>query len=106
MNRERLIYVPNGWAILPVTIAIFAAAVALFVRFILTAVAADQSGGAPNFYLLVGGVLVLGLGIFSCFGYFTLQPNEARVLFLFGGYRGSFPITSFGSPYSPAPWAS
>ena len=29
------------------------------------------------------------LGIFSCFGYFTLQPNEGRVLILFGNYRGT-----------------
>jgi regulator of protease activity HflC (stomatin/prohibitin superfamily) len=26
---------------------------------------------------------------FSCFGYFALQPNEGRVLILFGSYRGT-----------------
>jgi regulator of protease activity HflC (stomatin/prohibitin superfamily) len=44
---------------------------------------------APNFYLLVASILIVGLGLFSCGGYFTLQPNEARVLILFGAYRGT-----------------
>ena len=83
MNKERLIRVPNGWAILPVTIAIFALAVALFVMFI------RHTGGLPNFWLLGGSLVVLVLGVFSCFGYFTLQPNEGRVLILFGDYRGT-----------------
>jgi regulator of protease activity HflC (stomatin/prohibitin superfamily) len=83
MNQERLIRVPNGWAILPVTIAIFALAVALFVMFI------RHTGDLPNFWLLGGSLVVLVLGVFSCFGYFTLQPNEGRVLILFGDYRGT-----------------
>lgn len=40
-------------------------------------------------YLLISGALVTGLGIFTCAGYFTLQPNEGRVLILFGSYRGT-----------------
>jgi regulator of protease activity HflC (stomatin/prohibitin superfamily) len=43
----------------------------------------------PNLFLLVSSVVVTGLGIFSCCGLFTLQPNEARVLILFGAYRGT-----------------
>ena len=30
-----------------------------------------------------------GFAVFACFGYFTLQPNEACVLTLFGAYRGT-----------------
>jgi regulator of protease activity HflC (stomatin/prohibitin superfamily) len=89
MNREREIRVPNGWAVLPVTIAIIASAIGLFIWAIAPAVQASGPGGAPNFWLLLGGVVVLGLGIFSCWGYFTLQPNEGRVLILFGSYRGT-----------------
>ena len=89
MNQERLIRVPNGWAILPVTIAIFALAVALFVMFILSAVDSRHTGDLPNFWLLGGSLVFLVLGVFSCFGYFTLQPNEGRVLILFGDYRGT-----------------
>jgi hypothetical protein len=89
MNRENVIRVRRGWEVLPVTIAVFAIAVALFIWFIVTAVHAEKSHGLPNFYLLVASLVIFGLGLFSCFGYFTLQPNEARVLILFGDYRGT-----------------
>jgi regulator of protease activity HflC (stomatin/prohibitin superfamily) len=77
---------------LPVTILIYAASVCLFVRFILMAIEADSSGGAPTigrWATLISSLLVVALGVFSCFGYFTLQPNQARVLILFGAYRGT-----------------
>ncbi len=89
MNREKTITVLSGWLILLVTIALFAISVALLIGFILDAVAADHAHRIPNFWLLVGSLLVFGLGLFSCFGYFTLQPNEARVLILFGAYQGT-----------------
>jgi len=88
MNRERVVHVPSGWAILPVTILLFAIAIALLVFFTLSAVQA-KGGGLPNFWLLGGCALALTLAIFSCFGYFALQPNEGRVLILFGAYRGT-----------------
>jgi regulator of protease activity HflC (stomatin/prohibitin superfamily) len=34
-------------------------------------------------------ILLMGVGVFLCFGFFTLQPNEGRVLILFGEYRGT-----------------
>ena len=89
MNVEREMRVRDGWAMLPVTILIFAAGIGLFVWFIISAVEAERGGGIPNFWLLGGSVLVIGLGVFTCFGYFTLQPNEGRVLILFGAYRGT-----------------
>ena len=89
MNRERQLAVLNGWLALPVTIAIFASAIGLLWAFITSCVEAERVGSLPNFWLLVGCVLVFGLGLFTCFGYFTLQPNEARVLILFGAYHGT-----------------
>jgi len=85
MNREKQISVPGGWAVLPLTIVLFGIGIGLFIWFVYWAVQTDQ----PNFYVLVSCGLVLGLAIFTCFGYFTLQPNEARVLILFGSYRGT-----------------
>ena len=38
---------------------------------------------------LVASLLVTGFGVFLSAGFFTLQPNEARVLILFGAYRGT-----------------
>lgn len=89
MSHERDVHVLKGWVALWGTIAVFAAGIGLLVRFVFAAIAAADANQVPNFWWLVGGVLVIGLGIFSCFGYFTLQPNEARVLVLFGAYRGT-----------------
>jgi regulator of protease activity HflC (stomatin/prohibitin superfamily) len=49
----------------------------------------EQTKHLPNFYLLAASILVEGLGIFMFQGHFTLQPNEGRVLILFGAYRGT-----------------
>jgi regulator of protease activity HflC (stomatin/prohibitin superfamily) len=89
MNQEKQIRVFNGWAMLPVTILIFVGAVAFSWLFVTSCIDAERQHTWPNFWLLLGGVLVLGLGVFSCFGYFTLQPNQARVLILFGAYVGT-----------------
>jgi regulator of protease activity HflC (stomatin/prohibitin superfamily) len=89
MNREKPTQAYNGWAMLVVTIAIFALGIATFAWFIYDAVQAERTHQMPNFYLLVGSLLIIGLGVFVCFGFFTLEPNEARVLILFGAYRGT-----------------
>ncbi|HOM16089.1 MAG TPA: SPFH domain-containing protein [Thermoguttaceae bacterium] len=89
MSREKTISVLNGWFVLLITILIFAVSVGLFIWFIFDAVAAEQGHRLPNFWLLVGSLLIFGLGLFMCFGFFTLQPNEARVLVLFGAYQGT-----------------
>ena len=88
-NREKQVHVANGWAVLSVTIALFAAGIALFVFFIISLAGADRPGAMPNFYLLGASIVAVGLGSFSCAGYFTLQPKEGRVLILFGAYRGT-----------------
>ncbi len=89
MNQEKQIHVLKGWLMLPVTIVIGVGAGGLIWLFVSSCIAASQTNGLPNFWLLAGGLLVLGIGIFSCFGYFTLEPNQARVLILFGAYRGT-----------------
>ncbi len=89
MNKEKQIRVLQGWAVLPATIAIFVGAVALGWLFVSSCIVAERANTFPNFWLLVGCVLACGLGVFSCFGYFTLQPNQARLLILFGAYVGT-----------------
>jgi regulator of protease activity HflC (stomatin/prohibitin superfamily) len=46
---------------------------------------ADEATGVG----IIGAMLMFGLGVFACFGFFTLEPNEARVLMLFGAYKGT-----------------
>ena len=89
MNREKQMRTLNGWAMLAVTIADFLVSAAFFRRFVYSAIDAAARNQLPNFYWLVFGVLVVGLGVFLCSGFFTLQPNEGRVLILFGAYRGT-----------------
>lgn len=92
MSREKQVRVPSGWAMLPVTILVFLAGLGLFALFVYRVTVAEQYNATLGWFewsLLVGSLIVLGLGVFSCWGYFTLQPNEARVLVLFGAYRGT-----------------
>ena len=89
MNREREIHVLGGWGMLVVNIAMLFGAIGLLVMFIMSVVEAAESRGLPNFYYLGSFVVLLPLMIFSCCGHFTLQPNEARVLILFGAYQGT-----------------
>jgi regulator of protease activity HflC (stomatin/prohibitin superfamily) len=84
----------NGWLALVLVVLWFAAAAALFVS---TAVAADNgalSGSAVPIRIF-GAFLMVGIGIFLCFGFFTLEPNEARVLILFGDYKGTVRSSGF-----------
>jgi len=60
-----------------------------------TASKSEQSRQSPNFYLLIGGILLLLVSIISFQGHFTLQPNEARVLILFGAYHGTVRDSGF-----------
>lgn len=43
----------------------------------------------------VVGVLLVLLWIYMCFGYMSLEPNEARVMVFFGKYKGTFKDTGF-----------
>ena len=90
MSQEKAGGTVNGWAMLargdPHLLAFGAVLLWLFLR---SAIAA----GATKIYaelLAAGcaGILVIVLiGVFFCCGHFTLQPNEGRVLILFGAYR-------------------
>ncbi|MBX3746452.1 MAG: SPFH domain-containing protein [Verrucomicrobiae bacterium] len=52
------------------------------------------SGGAAALWL-VSGLLLLVAVFVGWAGFFTLQPNEARVLILFGAYRGTVRRSGF-----------
>ncbi len=69
----------NGWPVLVLTLAMWAAVPIVFVM------AASRASGP----LVVTGILLAVLAAIMCGGFFTLQPNEARVLVLFGDYRGT-----------------
>ena len=87
MSVERAARTVNGWPMLIVDIALYAGAAALFV---LVQRGDVNAGGEsePVRWMLVSG-RVLFRAIVVSLGFFTLQPNEARVLILFGDYKGT-----------------
>jgi regulator of protease activity HflC (stomatin/prohibitin superfamily) len=89
MTSERQARALSGWIPLPFTIALYVAAVWLML-------AAGTTGRI--LWLELG---LLALAILSSFGYFALQPNEARLLILFGSYKGTTRQVGFlwGNPF-------
>jgi regulator of protease activity HflC (stomatin/prohibitin superfamily) len=51
--------------------------------------------GARSPVLIIGAVAVLVTAVVCSGGFFTLQPNEAAVLILFGEYRGTVRASGF-----------
>jgi regulator of protease activity HflC (stomatin/prohibitin superfamily) len=97
-NRERTVTVKNGWGMLAVVIALELGSIALFIYSIATG---DQYGGHPHWSLFIVGLLGMILAVVLMPGFFTLQPNEARVLVLFGKYKGTVRESGFhwGNPF-------
>lgn len=81
LNKEYTIRTPNGWGLLLPNLALLLMGPVLIAR---------QS---PPLVTL--GLCLFVLGVVMCFGYFTLQPNEARVLILFGAYKGTVRSSGF-----------
>jgi regulator of protease activity HflC (stomatin/prohibitin superfamily) len=84
----------NGWLALALVALWFVAAIAVFLA---TATAASEGALSEGVAAsrIFGAFLMAGLGIFLCFGFFTLEPNEARVLMLFGAYKGTVRSSGF-----------
>ena len=64
------------------------------VLIISSAIAAHQHGSEMH-WGIPAGLLGFVAGVICLFGYFTLQPNEARVQILFGSYKGTVRRSGF-----------
>ncbi len=91
-NQERPLQPLGGWLALVVNLALTALALGLLVDFIVGLAHRQLRMGWGE--LLAAGLLAVWGGV-SIAGYFTLQPNEARVLILFGAYRGTARTSGF-----------
>jgi regulator of protease activity HflC (stomatin/prohibitin superfamily) len=96
--HEQMVRVQNGWAMLVLLIAAVLADVALMVFAIKDGV---ETTGEPRLGLFLPSALALPLLIIVMTGFFTLQPNQARVLVLFGAYKGTVRTAGFhwGNPF-------
>ncbi len=81
---ERIASTMNGWGMLILNIALF-----LGGGYLSSLAALD--GGPMR---MIGALCVLA-GVIMVGGYFTLQPNQARVLILFGAYKGTVRSSGF-----------
>jgi regulator of protease activity HflC (stomatin/prohibitin superfamily) len=88
--------VANGGVMLAVLMALLLGDIGLFVYSI-----AAGKGDAPLVVLLLLSILLLPTIVILLTGLFTLQPNEARVLVLFGAYKGTVRTAGFhwGNPF-------
>jgi regulator of protease activity HflC (stomatin/prohibitin superfamily) len=91
-NSEQSASAINGWGMLVCNLAITFGAMAWF---ILTIVNAAKSGNETGLWMLIPAALLEIIAIILLTGHFTLQPNEARVLILFGAYKGTVRTSGF-----------
>ena len=85
LNREQPTRAASGWVALALVLLAFVLSLAL----IATAISTDM------LLLIPVGVVLLIAAIFGSSGFFTLQPNEAAVLILFGAYKGTVRTSGF-----------
>jgi len=83
--KEKSLASLNGLGTLAGALLVALAGAALFVL----GVAAKASTGSPNLLLMLLGALLGVLGVFILAGLYTVQPNQAAVLSLFGKYVGT-----------------
>jgi regulator of protease activity HflC (stomatin/prohibitin superfamily) len=97
-NRERDVNVLSGWSMTFVLVVLIVGSAALLIESIRMA---NRSGDQPAAWLFGAGILMVITASITARGFFTLQPNEARVLILFGAYKGSVRSSGFhwGNPF-------
>ena len=91
MTKEKVIRVASGWNMLGLNLGLMLGGAMLS---IVSLISADYTDGAGALGLLISVPLAIA-GAIMLFGHFTLQPNEARVLTLFGTYIGSVRDSGF-----------
>jgi len=88
MIRERIRSTLSGWLVVPLLLAAIAALIYGFVTETTTMV-------SPRGWAIAGYMLLLALSAFMFLGCFAVNPNEARVLQLFGKYAGTVKTDGF-----------
>ena len=96
--HEQVVRVQNGWVMLVLLIAALLADAGLMIFAIKDGV---ETAGEPHGGLLAIAVIAFPIVVLLLTGFFTLQPNQARVLVLFGAYKGTVRTPGFhwGNPF-------
>lgn len=98
VNREKVVRVVNGWTMLPIALALL---IGTQVLLFYSIIAGTRDIGHPVWGLMVAAIVLEPISIITLIGFFTLQPNEARLLVLFGEYKGTVrePGFHWGNPF-------
>jgi len=92
VSNEQGTYAVNGWMMLLINFVLFLGVVVWFITIVRGVQQTHENSG---FWWLIPDILIgITAAIFTG-GYFTLQPNEARVLILFGAYKGTVRASGF-----------
>ncbi|WP_171958123.1 SPFH domain-containing protein [Stenotrophomonas maltophilia] len=83
--KEKSLASLNGLGTLAGSLLVALAGTALFVLGTTT----RTGSGSPNLLLMLAGMLVIFAAVFILAGLYTIQPNQAAVLSLFGKYIGT-----------------
>ncbi|MCO5738831.1 MULTISPECIES: SPFH domain-containing protein [Stenotrophomonas maltophilia group] len=83
--KEKSLASLNGLGTLAGSLLVALAGTALFVLGATT----RTGSGSPNLLLMLAGMLVIFAAVFILAGLYTIQPNQAAVLSLFGKYVGT-----------------
>lgn len=91
-TAERIVGVTSGWLMLLVNTVLLLGALGWIIFIVVQA--ARSYSESVLWWLIPAGLLEVLAIILFC-GHFTLQPNEARVLILFGAYKGTVRKSGF-----------
>ncbi|MBD3853352.1 MAG: SPFH domain-containing protein [Acidobacteria bacterium] len=76
----------SGWLPLPIILAMLVGGPWMLIS---GAIGLGHYGGSRDLIFLVAGIAIFLLGFLCLFGFMAIAPNQARVLLLFGKYKGS-----------------
>ena len=85
MTTEKELKVPSGWPMLALIIILHIASVLAVIRF------ANQGVVLG----IIGGIVLTIIAIILDCGFFTIEPNESKVVLLFGSYKGTVKQNGF-----------
>jgi regulator of protease activity HflC (stomatin/prohibitin superfamily) len=91
-SNEREKTALSGWVMFPINFLLLLGGIALLIHSIIHGA---RMMGHPDWGLFIIAILTELTAVVMLGGYFTLQPNEARLLLLFGQYKGTVRQSGF-----------